>query len=90
MSNPRVKAERSRLKDKKQTPAPDIKPKKAPSKKHKPFKVEYKWVNPIFPEWNRRWHTQSYYRTKEIAEKFISDDKRKHPDTYIYRIKIIK
>lgn len=86
MSNPISKQERSKAKDARQMPAPDIKPKRKPGKKDKPFIVMYKWVKPIlFSDWGKTWTKLGEYRTREIAEKVISDDRRKYPDRYIYK-----
>lgn len=89
MSDPKAKAERSKAKDARQMPAPGIVPKRKPSKKHNPWRVEYKWSESkrlarMF-SWAHEWPTFGKYRTEEEARAAIEKDKRKH-DYYEYRI----
>lgn len=86
MSDPRAKAERSKAKDARQIPVLDKETKRKPSKKIKPFTVMYKWVKPTWFKWAHDWRLMGRYRTKEIAEKAISDSERKHPDYYEYQL----
>jgi len=86
MSDPRAKAEQSKAKDARQAPILDKKTKRSPSKKAKPFTVMYKWKAPRIFRWASQWHLMNRYTTKEIAEKAISDNKRKWPDKYEYQL----
>lgn len=72
MSDPVAKAERSKAKDARQTPAPDKVP-RSKSKKDKPWRVESRggWLR------STGWIRHGDYRTREIAEKVISDEQRK-------------
>lgn len=85
MSDPITKVERSKAKDARQIPVQEKKTKRPPAKKAKPILVQWKTVKGWFG-WHRDWSTMGRYKTREIAEKVIKDDKRKHPDYYEYRI----
>ena len=86
MSDARAKAERSKAKDARQLPAPEYTP-PSPAKKDKPFIVQYRFKKGHFMEkfgWCE-WSKFGAYRTQEIAETAIKNDKRKS-DYYEYRI----
>ena len=73
MSNPVAKAERSKAKDARQQPAPDVVP-RSKSKKDKPWRVDG------FGGWlfrRNKWWRVGDYRTREIAEKVIAEMERK-------------
>jgi len=86
MSDPVNKQENSKFKDARQMPAPDRKPKRRSRKKEKPILVQWKTTKLSFFNWHRDWSTFGRYKSGEVAEKAIKDDKRKYPDFYEYRV----
>lgn len=89
MSCPIAKAQRSKFKDARQSPAPEKRMKGKRSKKNKPFIVEYRWNYGSISR-RKAWMKWGAYKTLEIAEKVISDAKRKYPDTFEIRLKDLK
>jgi hypothetical protein len=89
MANPRAKAERSKAKDKRQMPAKDCTPKRAPGKKDKPVVVEYRhkpgYYASTLPWGVREWTRYGRYRTVDEARTMIENCERKH-GFYEYRI----
>ena len=91
MSDAWAKAERSKAKDARQIPVQEKVPKRKPGKKDKPFAVYFKYTQKRSEGasflWFSDWHLFGRYKTKEIAEKVIKDDKRKWPDYYVYEVR---
>ena len=89
MSDPQAKAERSKAKDNRQTPASDDqKPQR--SKKDKPIVVECKRLTPLPPSLlflGNDWVFYGRYRDIKTANEVIAREKRKNPDRYEMRIR---
>jgi hypothetical protein len=87
VSDPRTKAERSAAKDRRQMPASDEPRIKGKSKRHAPVIVEAKWIHRAFMLMDQEFRKYGSYRTREIAEKVIADQERKHPGLHEFRIR---
>ncbi|GAB0154422.1 hypothetical protein [Marinobacterium sp. BA1] len=85
MSNPRVKRERAKTKDHRQSPALDL-PIRSKSKKNKPVAVYYRWIKPLFDDMDD-WYLLGRYRSAEEAEEAIKNEERKYPKTFAFDIK---
>ena len=93
MSDPVVKAERSKAKDLRQSPAPEEQKfrKNRKRKKDKPCIVEEMWnfdltVSSFTPDWGTTWRKFGAYATLEEAERVISKQRLKY-DFLEYRVK---
>lgn len=90
MSNPLAKKERSRAKDARQMPAPDVVPKRPPAKKKKPVQIQCRFRSYRNPkEWGQ-WKGWSRYASIDDAEKALralQKKKAKHSDWIQFRIK---
>lgn len=76
MSNPRAKAEQSKAKDARQSPAPDkVVSKDKKPKNKKPYIVMYKYKTGIF---SKEWMLFGKYSSIKVAESVI--EKEKHKD----------
>jgi len=89
MSDPQTKAERSKAKDLRQTPAADVTPKRAPGKKERHRYLEWRIINwhkhdGSWGEWKPYWKK---YTSLSVAEKAMDSMNRKHPKFDQYRIK---
>lgn len=87
MSNSRAKTERSRAKTIRQGGIDQKVRLRSRSKKEKPFVVEYRWIKPIIPGWNKVWRKMGAYRTEADAKRAMKEKARKNPGWYETRMR---
>ena len=85
MSDPITKAERSKAKDLRQSPAPEKQKfrKNRKRKKDKPYIVEERWnldwtLSSFTPDWGNTWRKFGAYATLEEAERVASKQRLKY------------